>query len=324
MVFFHGGALVSGGGELTWYDGDKLAAEQDVVVVTVTSRLGALGYLLMDASTDPSPGMSDQVTALKWVKANITLFGGDPENVTAFGQSAGAISILAMLDWGYGGVLFNRAILQSGAFPVPERSYCEQASKTYLEIVGEDPRKLAVDDLIAAQTKLAIARKGDLGWAPFAPDVKRRRDVTTMSGWTREEFSPYALLAENRKPMRGTDLTSARSATELWVNEGMKIAREIAAAGQRVYLYRFAWDGPDTGLGNCHTIELPFLLGTEAAWRNAPMLSGANWREIEAKGRKMRATWARFARSGDPGPLAGEDWPIATVTKQPVIDLPPI
>ncbi|HEY2482030.1 MAG TPA: carboxylesterase family protein, partial [Caulobacteraceae bacterium] len=136
MVFLHGGAYITGGGELAWYDGDKLAAEQDVVVVPVTSRLGALGYLLMPGSDGPSPGMSDQVTALKWIRANIASFGGDPDNVTVFGQSAGGLSILAMLACGHGGALFRRGILQSSGAAAPDkRAQCDEVSSTYLGLL---------------------------------------------------------------------------------------------------------------------------------------------------------------------------------------------
>jgi para-nitrobenzyl esterase len=324
MVFLHGGAFITGGGELAWYDGDKLAAEQDVVVVPVTSRLGALGYLLTPGDAGPSPGMSDQVTALKWVKANIAAFGGDPDNITVFGQSAGGLSILAMLAWGHGGVLFNRGIVQSGAFPINTRAQCDAVSKAYLDIVNGDPRQAAVDELIAAQVRLLIARKGDPGWRPVGPDTDAaRRDVEIMAGWTREDGAPFVLIAENRMPTPGADLAPFRKATETLANATLKVASDVAAAGQKAYLYRFAWDGPNTGLGDCHTIELPFLLGSEAAWRDAPMLAGAPWSEIEAKGRKMRALWASFARSGDPGPVGDANWPLATVTAQPVVDLPP-
>ncbi|HEX4180946.1 MAG TPA: carboxylesterase family protein [Caulobacteraceae bacterium] len=324
MVFLHGGAFVSGGGELAWYDGDKLAAEQDVVVVPVTYRLGALGYLLTPGGTGLSPGMSDQLIALRWVKANIAAFGGDPDNVTVFGQSAGGMSILALLAWGHGGVLFKRAIVQSGPFPLGARANCEAASKAYLDLLKGDPHAVPVEDLIAAQVQLTVARGGDPGWVPVAPDKIAAANVPVMVGWTREDGSPFALIAEHRLPTPDVDLALYQPATARFKDGTLKVASAAAAAGQKAYLYRFAWDGPKTGLGDCHTIELPFLLGSEAAWKDAPMLAGAAWGEIEANGRKMRAVWASFARSGDPGLIGGAQWPAVTTTEQPVVDLPPI
>lgn len=97
MVWLHGGAYCSGGSAMEVFDGSRLAAEGDVVVVTVNYRLGALGYLPFDPATDdadPNCGLRDQLAALHWVREHATAFGGDPARVTAFGESAGAGSIL--------------------------------------------------------------------------------------------------------------------------------------------------------------------------------------------------------------------------------------
>src|SRR6185312_11253084 len=121
MVWIHGGAFVTGAGSLGTYNGRLLAARGDVVVVTINYRLGALGFLnLHDASSGKLPGsgsegLSDQVMALRWVQDNIAAFGGDPDNVTVFGESAGAMSIGALLAMPSARGLFHRAILQSGA-----------------------------------------------------------------------------------------------------------------------------------------------------------------------------------------------------------------
>jgi para-nitrobenzyl esterase len=89
MVFFHGGAFTSGGGLLEWYDGGALSADADVVVVAANYRLGLFGYLCLDGVCEPNLGVHDQLAALRWVQTNIREFGGDPNNVTVFGQSAG-------------------------------------------------------------------------------------------------------------------------------------------------------------------------------------------------------------------------------------------
>jgi para-nitrobenzyl esterase len=323
MVFLHGGAFVTGGGELSWYDGDKLAAEQDVVVVTVTYRLGATGYLLMPGSSGPSPGTSDQVLALQWLKANIASFGGNPDSITVFGQSAGGISISALLAWGHGGRLFERAIVQSGPFPVKPRSELEDISKTYLGLLQGDATKLPADDLLDGQVKLTVMRKGDPGWWPIAPESPAKINTTIMAGWTREDVSPFVLISQNRSPEPGTDMTTFRKFTERMIEPTRQLAQEAAKAGQKVFLFNFAWNGPDTGLGDCHTIELPFLLGSEAAWKDAPMLKGAAWTDIEAKGRVMRAIWANYARHGLPAAKGMAPWPVVTADAQAVVDLPP-
>lgn len=98
MFYIHGGGFLSGSGSLSEYDGGNLASRGDVVVVTINYRLGAFGFLVLDdGSTNGNFGLADQIVALDWVIANIASFGGDPERITIFGQSAGAISVTALL-----------------------------------------------------------------------------------------------------------------------------------------------------------------------------------------------------------------------------------
>lgn len=121
MVWIHGGAFIVGGSNQHvagkyLYDGASLAAE-GVIVVTLNYRLGALGFLAHDAFETTNFGLLDQLAALEWIKANIEAFGGDPEQVTIFGESAGAVSICALMTSSRGTGLFHRAILQSGYCP---------------------------------------------------------------------------------------------------------------------------------------------------------------------------------------------------------------
>lgn len=98
MFFIHGGAFIVGSGAVPDYDGGNLASRGDVVVVTINYRLGVFGFLaLNDNDTHGNYGIADQIVALDWVRANIAAFGGDPDRITVFGQSAGAISIRALL-----------------------------------------------------------------------------------------------------------------------------------------------------------------------------------------------------------------------------------
>ncbi|NEY32728.1 carboxylesterase family protein [Streptomyces sp. PRKS01-65] len=113
MVWIHGGAFRNGSGSLPSYDGARLAAA-GVVCVTLNYRLGAEGFLLLDDGT-ANLGLLDQIAALEWVRDNIAGFGGDPDNVTLFGQSAGAIGITALMTMPRARGLFHRAITQSGA-----------------------------------------------------------------------------------------------------------------------------------------------------------------------------------------------------------------
>ena len=121
MVWLHGGGFSSGSGDWLLYDGARLAASQDVVVVTVTHRLNAFGYLYLPElggekyAQSSNVGMLDIVLALDWVRGNVGMFGGDPGRVTLFGQSGGGrkVSILTGMPAAKG--LFQRAIIMSGS-----------------------------------------------------------------------------------------------------------------------------------------------------------------------------------------------------------------
>ena len=121
MVWFHGGGYAVGAGGSPWYDGFNLAARQDVVVVTVTHRLNAFGFLyLADAfgerfAQSGNVGMLDCAAALAWVKGNIAAFGGDPGNVTIFGESGGAGKVSTLMAMPAAKGLFHRAVAESGA-----------------------------------------------------------------------------------------------------------------------------------------------------------------------------------------------------------------
>lgn len=119
MVWIHGGALVTGAGSESMYDGAALAA-RGVVVVTINYRLGVLGYLAHpELSAENRDGVSgnygllDQVQALQWVRANIAAFGGDPDNVTIAGESAGALSVMYLMASPQAQGLFHKAVAQS-------------------------------------------------------------------------------------------------------------------------------------------------------------------------------------------------------------------
>jgi para-nitrobenzyl esterase len=166
MVWVHGGGFVSGSGHVPWYDGSNLVRGGDVVVVTINYRLGALGFLHLGHLDDRlagsgSNGLRDQVTALRWVRDNIAAFGGDPGNVTIFGESAGAMSVGALLGIPEAAGLFHKAILQSGAaanVQVPEMA--EWVSDRFLAHAGLSPDavdgllSLPVDEVLRIQSAL--------------------------------------------------------------------------------------------------------------------------------------------------------------------------
>ncbi|MFJ6440870.1 carboxylesterase/lipase family protein [Streptomyces sp. NPDC091649] len=175
MVWIHGGAFRNGSGSLATYDGARLAAD-GVVCVTLNYRLGAEGFLLLPDGTS-NLGLLDQIAALEWVRDNIAGFGGDPDNVTVFGQSAGAISITALMTMPRARGLFHRAITQSGAghHTHPE-GVARRLTERLAALAGAEPTReslaaLPPQRLIAANDALGreIAQAADPGqWGESA------------------------------------------------------------------------------------------------------------------------------------------------------------
>ncbi|SFR22654.1 para-nitrobenzyl esterase [Lentzea waywayandensis] len=284
MVWFHGGAYVTGSGESTKYDASLLASE-GVVVVSVSYRLGVFGYL------HDNLGLLDQLTALRWVRDNIAAFGGDAANVTAFGQSAGADSVYALMLTDTEN-LFHRAILQSAPLGTrsPERAEMTAALRASISVDATTP----VDDVLAAQAAAIVEmgpRFAPSGGMPFAPVLDEidlaaaASRVELLVGHTADDGSPYVPSREHWAAV--TELIFALGAREL--------ARDWTAAGGQAATYNFRWAPADAPMGSCHCMELPFLFDPDG-WAGAGMLAG---QEPDAElAKTIRSTWAGFARNG--------------------------
>ncbi|MDR6868596.1 para-nitrobenzyl esterase [Microbacterium resistens] len=179
LVWIHGGAFSWGSGGDPVYDGARLSSRRDVVVVTVNYRLGALGFLrLPQVPGSGALGLLDQVEALRWVRSNIAAFGGDPDAVTLFGQSAGAVSIAAHLAAPASRGLYQRAILQSGSGEMLlDAAAADERAAEFADILGvglhdlDALRALPVADILRAQAEFdrRLEERGQL--AAFLPVV---------------------------------------------------------------------------------------------------------------------------------------------------------
>jgi para-nitrobenzyl esterase len=153
MVYFHGGAYSAGSVADPLNNGGMLAARGDVVVVTVNHRLNALGYLYMPDHFPDSgnAGQLDLICALQWVQRNIAAFGGDPGNITLFGQSGGGAKIATLMAMPAARGLFHKAITMSGQ-QVTASGPLNAGKRTaaYLAALGEDPATAPIDKLVAA------------------------------------------------------------------------------------------------------------------------------------------------------------------------------
>ncbi|HEC40266.1 MAG: Para-nitrobenzyl esterase [Candidatus Lokiarchaeum sp. GC14_75] len=167
MVWIHGGGFVSGNG--ADFDGARLVLKGDVVVVTINYRLGPLGFLYIPGKT-ANVGLLDQIIALKWVKDNIHIFGGDPDNITIFGESAGGISICALLTMPAAKGLFHKTIAQSGAvhpsdFTPSRRKEATEILMSNLDIKSDDIdelRRIPIKELIEADPTRKTIESGEI------------------------------------------------------------------------------------------------------------------------------------------------------------------
>ncbi len=164
MVWIHGGGSTSGAGSLPYYDGTALAQE-GAVVVTINYRLGPFGYLAHPALSAESPqnvsgnyGVLDQLAALRWVQRNIAAFGGDPQRVTIFGESAGAVAVCRLMVCPQAAGLFHRAIAQSGgAVGRNDHLRRQQRGQPSAESAGEGIARRLLDPQVFSSGHEAVA-----------------------------------------------------------------------------------------------------------------------------------------------------------------------
>ncbi|SNS03867.1 carboxylesterase family protein [Actinomadura mexicana] len=292
LVWLHGGGFSSGSGGEAWYDGGLLARRGRMVVVTLNYRLGAWGYLRLPGG-EANLGLLDQTLALRWVRRNIARFGGDPDRVTLAGQSAGALSALAMLRDEACDDLFHQVVLQS--LPAGVRPHgAEKAARIadlFLEALGTDVMTASTASMLAAQGEVALrtARPGEIT-PPFqlVEDFRRTRaprQVPMLIGTTRDEMRAFL----PRAPAEETD--------RLFRNGSLELAAGMTAS----YAYRFDWSPTASPLGACHCIELPFVFGGLNAWRDAPMLAGADPADLRRLVDRVQQAWTAFIHGGSPG-----------------------
>ncbi len=181
LVWIYGGAFLTGGGSFPLYNGARLAAEQQVVVASVNYRVGALGFMDLrqvpgGEGTTANCGLHDIRLGLEWVTANADRFGGDPATLTAFGESAGAGSILHLLGSPGISSALRRAIMQSpGVDMTQSPEVAATVARAFMESAGVGDvaglRELEPEAVVSAQLPTVMAMFADVGPMPFHPVV---------------------------------------------------------------------------------------------------------------------------------------------------------
>ena len=327
MVWLHGGGFRAGSGqELISYDGTNLARDHGVVVVSLNHRLNVLGFLDLSAygakyAHSGNLGMLDIVKALQWVRDNIAAFGGDPANVTIFGQSGGGGKVSTLMAMPSARGLFHKAIVQSGSITeLMTPRYSRRIGAATVENLGLKPSRIGelaevpYEKLLAAYNKAVASvkeearRDGTLpenflsqslyGQVPVVggeviPDqpasaaaLALSKDVPTIIGTVYHEFTRN-MEDPIFKPL------AIRQATD-----------RSAAGCAPVYFYQFTWESPvlDGALGCTHCMDLPFVFDNAALHRT---LTGGGEDAVQL-GHRVSRLWTSFARTGKP---SAEDMP---------------
>jgi len=222
MVWIHGGGFVIGSGSQEIYDGAPLATRGNVVVVSLNYRLGSFGFLhLNDLCPDlpgvaDNAGMRDQVAGLEWVQKHIESFGGNPANVTIFGESAGGMSVGTLLGMPAAHGLFHKAIPQSGAcHNFHTREAASKVAEIFLEALGIAPadaaklRDVPAEKFVEAQNSTHLGLGTTLGLLPFQPVIcpdslpapalgvvraGEHAGVPILVGSTRDEWKLFGMM----------------------------------------------------------------------------------------------------------------------------------
>jgi para-nitrobenzyl esterase len=304
MVYFFGGAFTEGAGSVPLYDGDQLA-RKGAVVVTMNYRLGPYGFFAHPALTEDSPhgasgnyGLADMVASLRWVRDNIAAFGGDPGNVTVFGQSAGAMAIASLVTSPETKGLFQRAISQSGAWmglgmspAMRTRAQAEeagvQAATEAGVVTSEQLRAMSTDDVTA---KFRSAGMIVDGWIiPEDPSKVfaegRQNPVDVLVGSNKEEsfFRANVTSAQFEEQARNrfgeladeylklyphaTDAQAGQSQAENFSDGAfwhMRLFADVQAQrGNKAWLFLFAQNPPapagQPALPATHASEVPYV-----------------------------------------------------------------
>jgi para-nitrobenzyl esterase len=344
FVWIYGGGFSSGSAACAIYDGEEMS-KKGIVFVSFNYRVGVIGFMAhpeLSAETgnkvSGNYGLLDQVAALIWVKKNIETFGGDPQKVTIAGQSAGSMSVCALVASPLAKGLFRGAIAESGGilsgFMNTKLTDAEKSGTALMEKMKAsniaELRKKSADDLFAAGGNFGPVSDGYVIPADVSSAFKNGQfnDVSIIAGWvtgdgslmgsqkmTTEKYKEQAAQKYGSKAddylkifPGTTDDQVAASLTEAGLMQFAAFPSHLMAiySSKPAYIYQFTHvpvDKPDfPNYGAFHTSEVPFALHTLHLWKRP-------WREVDyAVENTMNNYWVNFVKEGNPNGKGLPEW----------------
>ncbi|MBR5255975.1 MAG: carboxylesterase/lipase family protein [Bacteroidales bacterium] len=340
MVWLHGGGFREGSGqELICYDGTNLARDHGVVVVSLNHRLNVLGFLDLSAygakyAHSGNLGMMDIVKALEWVRDNIDRFGGDPANVTIFGQSGGGGKVSTLMAMPSAKGLFSKAIVESGSITnLLTPKYSRRVGAATVANLGLTPARIddiasvPYDKLLAAYDaalkQVSDEAKEDGAFPTNILDILLFGQVPVVDGEiipAQPSTSEALALSKDVPVIIGTVYHEFTRDQEdpIFKPLALQQAADRTAAGcAPVYYYQFTWETPvlDGSLGSTHCIEIPFVFDNVLLHRT---FTGGGDEAIEL-GHRVSRLWTSFAKTGKPEAEGIPEW--AAWPKRLTIDI---
>ena len=342
FVWIYGGGFSSGSAACAVYDGEEMA-KKGVIFVSFNYRVGVLGFMAHpDLSSESANkvsgnyGLLDQIAALVWIKKNIEAFGGDPQKVTIAGQSAGSMSVCALVASPLAKGLFRGAIAESGGILNGRmNSSLADAEKSGVAFMGklktsniDELRKKSADELINAAGNFGVVTDGYVIPSDVFDAFKNGKfnDVEMMAGWvtgdgslmggenlTPDKYKEQAIKNYGDKSEEFLKLFPGNTNDQVSVSLKQSGLMQFAAlpaylwagfSNKKAYIYEFSHvpvDKPDfPNYGAFHTSEVPFALHTLHLWKRP-------WRDIDfAVEKTMNDYWVNFVKNGNPN---GKDLP---------------
>jgi para-nitrobenzyl esterase len=329
IVWIYGGGFVNGGSSPATYSGAPLA-RQGVVVVSFNYRLGRFGFFAHPALTreDADQGLlanygyMDQLAALKWVRRNIAAFDGDPANVTIMGESAGGMSVHALLTSPLAQGLFARAVILSGGAGAMPGAPASVAQAEQFGIAFAASQHIAADDADALGKLRALAPEQVVDgynlatmFAPgphayVGPGADGKVAVDPASAYAAGRFAQVPVMVG----ATGDDIGGR---TGFMVAGARQVAGMLADRGVPVYAYRFSYVADSVGEpGARHASDVPYFLGTTAIKYGARTTP----RDL-AVDRTVSAYLVNFAKKGDPNGARLPAWPRYRRATDEILDI---